>query len=173
MSAPFLQDPYFTRSVILLCECDAEGAFGFVLNKYVDLNLEDLISDMPDFDSMVSLGGPVQSENLYYIHSLGDKLDGSVPISGNLSVGGDFESLKTMILSAQIKPEQIRFFVGYSGWGAGQLEEEMTQKSWYVSEADDLPLMESDQVDIWGVTLSHMGGEFAKLANIPADPSMN
>lgn len=173
MSAPFLQDPYFTRSVILLCEFDAEGAFGFILNKYIDLDLKDLVSDMPEFEAMMSLGGPVQSENLYYVHTLGDKLPGSVPISGNLSVGGDYELLKTLIRTAQIGSGQIRFFVGYSGWGAGQLEDEMAQKSWYVSEADGLPVMESDQVDIWGATLSKMGGEFAKLANIPADPSMN
>ena len=173
MSAPFLQDPYFTRSVILLCEFDAEGAFGFILNKYVDLNLGDLVNEMPDFEAMISLGGPVESENLYYVHTLGDKLSGSVPISGSLSVGGDFEALKTLIRTSQIEPDQIRFFVGYSGWGAGQLEDEMAQKSWYVSESDDLPVMESDLVDIWGATLSKMGGEFAKLANIPADPSMN
>ena len=173
VSAPFLQDPYFTRSVILLCESDKEGAFGFILNKYIDINLEDLVNDLPDFGAMVSMGGPVQSENLFYIHTLGEELPGSIPITPELSLGGDFDMLRSGIIAGSIEPRQIRFFVGYSGWSAGQLEDEMSQKSWYVSEPGELPLMESDRVDIWGQTLSQMGGDFAKLANIPADPSMN
>lgn len=173
VSAPLLQDPYFVRSVVLLCEFDEEGAFGFILNKYIDLELSDLVGDLPDFGAMVSMGGPVQSENLFYIHRLGEELPGSVPLNEELSMGGDFDVLRSRILAGEVGAQNVRFFVGYSGWSAGQLEAEMTQKAWYVTEVDVLPIMESDRVDLWGQALISMGGDFAKLANFPADPNMN
>lgn len=173
VSAPFLQDPYFTRSVILLCECDHEGSFGFILNKYVEVELQDLVADMPTVESAISLGGPVQNESLYYIHNLGSEIPGSIVIQDDLCLGGDFEVLKTMIQNGEIGAERIRFFIGYSGWSAGQLDEEMKDNSWYVSEIGDLPLMDTEVNDLWGQVLSHMGGKFAALAHIPADPNMN
>src|SRR5690606_35136793 len=124
---------YFQRAVILLCEHNEEGTFGFVLNNYVDIELSQF-EGIPEFDTRISMGGPVSTKNLYYIHTLGDKLPGSINVTGNLYAGGDFEILKEMIASNQVAHNQIRFFLGYSGWVEKQLEGELKHNSWIVTE---------------------------------------
>ena len=133
ISEPFLADPYFRRTVVLLCEHNSEGSFGFVLNKFIDVSVNDLVDDLPEFGHRISMGGPVQSGNLYYIHTLGEKIEGSVEIVKGVYMGGSFELLKLMLNSGQVDEDQVRFFVGYSGWGQDQLAEEMEDRSWLVT----------------------------------------
>jgi putative transcriptional regulator len=173
ISDPLMGDPYFSRSVILLCEHNDEGSFGFILNKYVKIDLEDIIEDMPSMAGRISLGGPVENNNLYYIHTLGESLPGSLAVTDNLYIGGDFEVLRNMIASGDVDEAQIRFFVGYSGWGADQLMEELDQESWYVSNIEKLPIMDTGREDLWAMAFKQMGGSFAALANFPVDPGMN
>src|SRR5436190_15983515 len=71
VSEPYLPDPYFRRTVVLLCEHNEEGSFGFVLNRHMDMAVNDLMENMPPIGARVSIGGPVQSGNLYYLHTLG------------------------------------------------------------------------------------------------------
>jgi len=166
-------DPYFNRSVILLCDHNEEGSFGFILNKYVEMDLTDVMEDVPEISNRVSVGGPVENNHLYFLHTLGDLLPGSILIAKGLYVGGDFEILRNLLATRSIDENQIRFFVGYSGWGAGQLVEEMQTESWYVSAIDDLPVMDTSRDDLWSLAFKEMGGSFSVLANFPADPSLN
>lgn len=173
ISEPFLADPYFRRTVVLLCEHNEEGSFGFVLNKFIDIGVNELIEDLPHLGSRISMGGPVQSGNLYYIHTLGEKIQGSMEIVKGIFMGGDFDMLKILLKSGNIEKGQIRFFVGYAGWGQDQLDEEMKERSWLVTAADPQALMDSKKDDLWRQTLMEMGKEYAMLANFPEDPSLN
>lgn len=166
-------DPYFGRSVILLCEHNEEGSLGFILNKYIDMDLTEVMDDVPEISNRVSIGGPVENNQLYFLHTLGDLLPGSTEISEGLYLGGDFEILRSMLATQSIDESQVRFFVGYSGWGEGQLIEEMKEESWYVSDINDLPLMDTLRDDLWSLAFKKMGGSFSVLANFPSDPSLN
>ena len=173
ISEPFLDDKYFKRSVVLLCEHNEKGSFGFVLNRYVDLKIEDVMDDFPAIETKISVGGPVQNSNLYYLHTLGKAIEGSEKIVGDIYMGGNFEAIKMMLQSGKANAHQIRFFVGYSGWSENQLEEELDAKSWYVSEANTKLLMDTSQSKLWKETLISKGKEFEVLANFPEDPSQN
>jgi len=173
ISDPLMGDSYFSRSVILLCEHNEEGSFGFILNKYVKMDLNDIIEDMPSIVGRISLGGPVENNNLYYIHTLGDQIPGSIEIADGYYVGGEFEIIRTMFSNGLLDESSIRFFVGYSGWGESQLSEEMDGESWYVSDIKNLPIMDTEQEDLWNLAFKNMGGSYAVLANFPVDPGMN
>ena len=113
ISEPFLIDYYFKRSVVLLAEHNEEGTFGLIINKPVDIALSDVLHDFPEFDSPVYLGGPVKTDSLYFIHTLGDRLENSLEITEGLYWGGDIEVVKEMITLGKITAKEIKFFVGY------------------------------------------------------------
>lgn len=173
IASPHLEDPYFSRAVILLCAHNEEGSFGFVLNRYIDLDLPDLLATLPETDGRISLGGPVENNSLFYLHSLGESIPGSSHIAGNVYLGGDFEVLKNGLDIGTIAQEKIRFFVGYSGWSEKQLEDEIVERSWYVRDLTDLPIMDTSRDDLWNAALLGMGGPYANLAHFPSDPKLN
>ncbi len=174
ISEPFLNDPYFKRTVILLCEhSDQEGTFGFILNRYLDVQLEDLIDDFPKIETRVSMGGPVEQSSLYFIHTRPDLMLDSKPILNGLCIGGDFGQLKHYYLEGKIDKSEIRFFVGYSGWSEGQLKKELDEKSWIVAEMEVHEIMNIHEEQVWQNALKNLGKEFAILANFPEDPSLN
>ena len=88
-------------------------------------------------------------------------------------MGGDFEQLKALAKSGQIPEDEIRFFVGYAGWSAGQLRSEINNRSWFVAEADGLLLMDTSGDELWATMIGRLGKEFAHLAHTPNDPSLN
>lgn len=173
LSEPFLNDEYFKRAVIFLCEHNDDGSFGFVLNNYVKINLKELIEDLDDFEATVSLGGPVSTNNLYYIHTLGEEIPGSKPIVKGLYIGGEFEVLKKLINNKAISPQQIKFFLGYSGWDADQLKREMKEQSWIVTKSSIKEVMGKVDKHLWKKILKKMGGKFSIISNYPINPSIN
>lgn len=173
ISEPFLEDEYFKRSVILLCEMNEEGAFGFILNNQVKIELNELIEDVTADGFRVSLGGPVQTGNLYYLHTLGDQLPGSIEVVDGLFMGGEFELLKSKLETGAITEDQIRFFLGYSGWSPGQLEGEMEGDSWIVSSTNRMDVMSARDKNFWKEVLKNMGGKFSVIANFPENPTLN
>lgn len=173
ITEPFLDSEYFKRSVILLCEHNEEGTFGFVLNNYVDISL-DQFDGIPEFETKISMGGPVSTKNLYYIHTLGDKLPGSIQVHQNLYAGGDFEILKELMASNQVAHNQIRFFLGYSGWVNKQLEGELKHNSWLVADIKSVDdIMNVDYTTIWTDYMQGMGGKYKAFAHFPEDASLN
>ncbi len=173
VSEPYLIDPYFRRTVVLLCAHDKEGSFGFVLNRFIDMDIADIMENMPPINTRVSIGGPVQSGNLYYLHTFGPRVEGSVAVVGGIHMGGDFEQLRSMLATDPRLGKHVRFFVGYSGWGQDQLDKELNERSWLISPADKRRVMNTKLKDLWGDTLRGMGKAFAPLANFPEDPSLN
>ena len=172
ISEPFLDDYYFKRSIVLLTEHNQEGSIGFVINNPVEVNLNELLPDFPDIKANVSLGGPVSTDSIQFIHTLGDLILQSVNIKPGLYWGGNFEQLKTLLQSDQIRKEDILFFIGYSGWSPNQLENELSHNSWIVAELSTEAIMSYNR-DIWKHTLNAMGEKHKRWANFPDNPGLN
>ena len=128
ISDPFIADGYFTRSVVLLCDYSKEGAFGFVLTNYLEFDFTTIDSSFPIPQAKVSVGGPVDTEHLFYIHNFGSLVEESILIKDNLYFGGNYSQLQEIILEDKENEKYVRFFLGYSGWGASQLIEELKEK---------------------------------------------
>ncbi len=173
IAEPFLAGSYFNRSIIILATCSEGGAVGFILNKKVDYPVEDLFLDFPDFDSEIHIGGPVGTDSIYFIHTLGDLIPGSIHIKDNLFWGGDFDALKKQIKMGMVDNHQVRFFLGYSGWDAGQLEEEIKENSWLVADISETDLMNLDENVMWVQSVRAMGGKYTLWENFPENPSLN
>ena len=173
VSGPYLPDPYFRRTVVLLCDHNEEGSFGFVLNRHMEMNVSDLVDNLPPIGSKVSIGGPVQSGDLYYLHTLGPHIEGSHEIVDGVYMGGEYDQLRAILTTDPKLSKHVRFFEGYSGWSADQLEKEIEDKSWLITPADRKRIMNTRSRDLWGDTLRSMGREFAPLSNFPEDPSLN
>ncbi len=173
ISEPFLLDSYFKRAVVLLSEHDDKGTLGFILNKPTDVRLNDAVDDFPEFDAPLYFGGPVETDTLFYIHTLGERLKGAKEIVSGIWWGGDYDQLKFLIDTHQIRPDQIRFYAGYSGWEPKQLEGELKEKAWLVSNTNKTFTFFDNPKVLWSQVLRSMGNEYAILANFPEDPNLN
>lgn len=173
LAEPFMLDPNFKRSAVILCEHSDEGSIGFIMNKPIKMRVDHLIEDFPDFDSEVFFGGPVQTDTIHYVHNVGDLLEDSVRVTEKLFWGGDFEKLKFLISSKLIQPSNIRFFIGYSGWSEGQLLDEMSLGSWIIAEMHPDYLFNSAPDMLWQEVLEKKGDTYSVIAQIPEVQSWN
>src|SRR5688572_9535509 len=130
---PFLRDPNFMRTVVFICEHQESGSFGFVLNKKYEQDLGDLIADLEGNNFPVYYGGPVQVDTVHFLHQRPELISGGLEVTDGIFWGGDFSDVTELIKANRLREIDIRFFVGYSGWSEGQLEEEMKTKSWITS----------------------------------------
>jgi putative transcriptional regulator len=173
ISEPFLPDPTFERTVVLLCEHNEEGSFGFVLNKPSILKVSEVMEDLTEMENLVYVGGPVQQDTLHFIHR-NATLENAVEIVEHIYWGGAFENLMLQIETRQISDKDIRFFLGYSGWGPGQLDTELDQDSWIVCDyVTDQLLFDTGPDVMWRKALENMGGRFSMYSNYPVDPRLN
>ena len=174
ISDPFVGDEYFERSVVYLCEHSKEGSFGFVLNHLVEINIQDLNPDFPEIKVQMSLGGPVETESLYFLHTIGHDLNESIELQKGIFIGGDFDQLAKIVKEEHFENSQIRFFLGYSGWESKQLEEEMADNIWIVSEIDSLDeIMKTNIQDPWKYFMSKLGDKYKLISNFPMNPNEN
>ncbi|PUZ29857.1 hypothetical protein DCC81_06700 [Chitinophaga parva] len=171
---PFLKDPNFARSVVLLCEHQEEqGSFGFVINKLYDQTLNDLVPDIIQPNIPVYFGGPVQLDTIHFVHELPHLIEGSMQLLPGIYWGGRFDQVVALMNSGQLDVRKIKFFIGYSGWSSGQLQAELKEKSWIVSEASPRLIFKEAEQEIWKSSLRSLGRDFAIMANFPIDPSLN
>lgn len=174
IAEPFLKDPNFMRTVILLCRHgETDGSFGFVMNSLFHKKLDELIPELMGFDLPVYKGGPVQLDTLHYIHQYPDILPDCLKITDDVYWGGDFERLKILMNAGQIDADKIRFFIGYSGWEAGQLSGEMEEKSWLTVKANRTIVFDTALEDIWKASLIKLGGKYELMIHYPTDPQLN
>lgn len=174
ISEPFLPDPNFQRTVVLICEHGEGGSFGFVLNKPSILKGFDVLEDAVNFHATLHVGGPVQQDTLHFIHREPGKLEGGLNMGNDLYWGGNFEELLLLMEAGAIEMENFKFFVGYSGWGKGQLEEELAQNAWIVYKAATAEDVFDTQPDtLWRECLKRMGGKYKVISNYPTDPRLN
>jgi putative transcriptional regulator len=171
LAEPFSEDHYFKRAVVLMCEHHPQGSLGFILNKPTDLVINDLIEDFPPFDARVFYGGPVQTDRLHFIHNLGDLLSNSQKITDGVFWGGDFSELQFLIKNDMVTLDNIRFFVGYSGWSAGQLVEEMGTGSWITAEMHANYAFKTKAEELWKLVMYNKGATYEILADLPDESS--
>lgn len=175
ISAPFLRDYHFARSVVLMIEHNDEGSMGIVLNKNFS-NLVSLNEVIPEFASLPPIplykGGPISNDTLFYLHTFADLTD-ALPLGKGLYLNGDFEKMKKYILSGGYTHGFVRFFMGYAGWQKGQLEQEIESNTWMVSNDSHVDLLNMYLRDLWQETLYELGGKYAVWSRYPKYPIMN
>ncbi len=169
LAEPFLRDPNFKRSAIALVDVHEEGVVGFVLSQQLDLRVPMLLEDFPNFDARVSMGGPVQRDTLHFVHTLGELLDDSIHICGDLYWGGDFKQLTLFIAEGLADEHTVRFFLGYSGWSPGQLEEEMAEKTWVTSELSEDLIFGTEPALVWSKAMRRMGSTYRVIGMMEAE----
>jgi putative transcriptional regulator len=172
ISEPSLRDFYFRQSVILLAEHNEEGTFGVIINKPIEARLKDVIKGFSGYNLPVYLGGPVKTDSIFFIHTRED-VEQSLPIMQGLYWGGDLDKIRDMLKSKIMLPREIRFFVGYSGWSPSQLDREILEKSWVLSQTTVKEVINDKPELLWSNYLKNMGADYAIWANFPADPTFN
>lgn len=170
---PFLKDPNFLRTVVFLCEHKEEGSFGFVLNRQYENTLDELIPELEGHKLPVYYGGPVQIDSIHFIHQYPDEIPGGQEVLKGVYWGGDFDAVVNLIKNEDIDTNKIRFYIGYSGWGEGQLATEMTEKTWLTVKANRKLVFHTTHEEIWKDALKHLGGDYEMMVNFPIDPQLN
>ena len=167
-----LNDNSFNRSIVLLTEHTNNSSVGFILNKPLGYVLKDL---MPEIlcDFTVYQGGPVEQDNLYFVHRVPELLTDSIKVADGIYWGGDFNQLKELLSENLLKSTDIRFFLGYSGWTNSQLENELQIASWFLAENDYDNIFSVKEETIWKNKLLQKGGKYKIWANAPGDIQMN
>lgn len=174
LAEPFMLDGNFKRSVVLVCDqSEKDGTVGFVLNKPIDMLVTDLIKDFPEFEASVFYGGPVATDTIHYIHDVGEILEESIHVKDNLYWGGNFEQLKALVKQGLILPRNIKFFVGYSGWSKGQLDDELQLGSWIIGEMDMNYVFGKGDKGLWKKVLNNKGDVYTVISQVPDTTSYN
>ena len=170
VSSPALIDPNFRKTVVLIAHHDEEGAMGLVLSRPSDVAAVDalpLLAGIPGADEPIFVGGPVQPEAFMVLAEFTDPAQAAAPIMAGLG-----------FMPADADPEgltitRLRLFAGYSGWGGGQLEDELAEDSWIVVDAVADDVFADDPDELWRAVLHRKGGAFSLMENMPFDPGLN
>lgn len=172
VSEPFMEENYFSHSVVSLIDYEpAGGAMGVVLNHKSPSMLSDLLDDADiRVDVPVYCGGPLALDRLFFLHNLGEEIiPGARPYMPGMFVGGDFDAVIEYINAGYDIEGCVRFFVGYSGWEEGQLEGELAEGSWALGDApvDTDNLLRGFGDAFWHSAVRRLGGEFRSWHLVP------
>lgn len=174
LSEPFMADPNFKRSVVLLAEHNEEGTVGYVFNQKSDYILSDIMPECPEADFPIYIGGPVANDTLHFLHRCYDRMNSGTEIGNGIYWGGNFETLKLLINNRQVEGSEIRFFAGYSGWDQGQLDEELERNSWLVTNHYNADFLFTDEEEnLWKDIVLGLGPKYAHIVNFPENPRWN
>lgn len=174
ISEPYLPDPNFERSVIYLCEHDQNGSLGYILNKPTTILFSDVIDEFEGFNPKINLGGPVEQGTLHFLHKDFINLNSGKQVHDGIYWGGDFNKITTNATLKLLDESNYKFFIGYSGWSSGQLNDEIAARSWIVFKKAPLDIIFDAPIDtMWSDVLKKMGGRYKMFANYPIDPSLN
>lgn len=170
ISSPSLVDPNFRRTVVLMTHHDEEGAVGLVLSRPSKLRIADALPDadeLPYSDEVVFVGGPVQPEAVVVL------IDLEAPHEEITSIVGNVAYLPPDLTGDDLAIRRARVFAGYSGWGPGQLEDELEEPAWIVADAEPDDVFATDPDELWRTVVGRKGGKFALIASMPYDPRLN
>ncbi len=157
----------------MLAEHGTDGSFGFIVNKPARVKLSTVTSEFGDFNTDLYLGGPVQVNNLFYVHSQGEIVKDSLKIIEGVYWGGNIKEIRELIFTGKLTEKDIRFYAGYSGWQAKQLDREMKENSWIVVNGQKRFVFGARQSNLWKQIVMSLGNEYAPWVNFPVDPGMN
>ncbi|NTV99478.1 MAG: YqgE/AlgH family protein [Chlorobiaceae bacterium] len=173
ISSANLLESNFKRTVLLMCEHNEQGSLGFILNRPMEVKVCEAITGFEEIEELLHMGGPVQGDTVHFLHTRGDVIDGSFEVLPGLFWGGDKDQLSFLINTGVIQPSDIRFFLGYAGWSAGQLETEFEEGAWYTAEASRAVVFSDEYERMWSRSVRSKGGEYQIIANSPELPGLN
>lgn len=176
VARPTVGDPCFGRSVIAMIEHGREGSMGVILNRMTNLCLSDILDDVHGVEQVpVFLGGPVNTELMFFLHDLGSEvIPEAEPLGGGLYAGGDFDALRDYLNAGNAIEGHLRFFVGYSGWEAGQLAGELRRHDWVVLDGMDAHFaLRVPYEQMWDSAVARFGDRYRLWRNWPVEPSDN
>ncbi|MFN4083208.1 MAG: YqgE/AlgH family protein [Bacteroidia bacterium] len=173
LSEPFLLDPNFRKTAVLLTEHNDEGSVGFVINRPLNLFTDDLLPDTLLYNFPVFYGGPVEKNTLHFIHKNNKEFTEARQITDDIFWGGTLQEVNDIISANPDKCNDFKFFMGYSGWSSGQLMDEIDMKSWWVVKALADDVFSDDLEDMWKNLVKKLGSNYAYMANAPEDYLFN
>ena len=173
LAEPFLHDPYFKRAVVLLTEHSKQGTMGFVVNMPSEIVVSDAIKDFPKTNMKVYYGGPVDQDIVFYVHTLGEKVPNSIQIKKGIFWGGDFNKIQELANNKELNNNNIRFYIGYAGWGPAQFREELKKNAWFIYPAKSEYIFNKAPRRVWGKILRDHKSPFSVLSNFYETPSLN
>jgi putative transcriptional regulator len=173
IASPRIVDPNFRRTVVLMAEHGEEGAMGLVLNRASEATVGEVVPDLAwiaDEDSAVHVGGPVASTSVIVLAEFDDPSSAALLLDGDLGfIPAEAEDPDALAAATR----RTRVFADHAGWGAAQLESEIEEESWIIGEPRRDDVFTADPDELWGTVLRRMGREYALIATMPMDPSMN
>ncbi len=175
VAAPALRDPNFRQTVVLLCEHGPEGALGVVVNRPTAMSISEALPQVPVLEGqrhVLFAGGPVQTNQVMLLYRLSQVPDNSHPVFDGVCLGGDLDVMERILTDTPGR-EAFRAYLGYSGWGPGQLEAEMKTGSWITMPADPIVVFEKEPTKIWSDVVLSLGDDYRLYADMPFDPSFN
>ena len=173
IATPYMPDPFFRKTVILICEHSHVGTFGLILNKQFELDIPEELSELKESENpyvFLKIGGPVQPTQLMLLHDR-KEMHQTLEILPGIFLGGDLDFLQQNMQDPLGAKMALCF--GYSGWGPTELEQDISSGFWIVSEAKAEDILSSTSQDLWKKSLKNMGGKFASLAIMPDHLEMN
>jgi len=133
-STPALSETSFSNSLVIIIRKDHDGAVGFIINKPLGATLNQLEEFRSGIAFPLYQGGPSDAENMFFLHRRPDLIEGGEEIDGNIYLGGDFQKTVELINTGALTEIDLKLFVGYCGWDEGELEQELEEGSWEITE---------------------------------------
>ena len=169
IAMPAMSDPFFARSLVYIAEHNEQGALGLIVNRPLDMNLAALFdkTDIP-FEAQeigkfpVFFGGPVQTDRGFVLHRPVGEWQSTLAVTPEIGLTSSRDVLKS--LASEGKPSQIMVTLGYSGWGAGQLEHELSQNAWLTVPADLHILFEVPYEERFPAAMERLGIDLTHLS---------
>ncbi len=169
IAMPSLEDSYFNKTVTYICEHNAEGAMGLIINLPINVSLNELLTqideekvDIPELDQQVLTGGPVSQDRGFVLHSTQSGWKSSLALSEEVMITTSKDIL--LALGTDEAPEKYMVTLGYAGWGPGQLEEEIKENSWLITPADEEILFNTPIEQRWKKATDMLGIDLAHLS---------
>jgi putative transcriptional regulator len=169
-----INDDQFNRSIIIITSSSIEDEIvGLIINKPLNYKLQDIIPEIK-INFKIFDGGPVNKDNLYFIHTKNQLIPNSIKINESLYWSGDFKTVVDLVNTKQITCEDIKFCLGYTGWSAKQLIDEIKSENWIKSNK----IISSGSVftemeNLWKLKMIELGGEYLLWSNAPENPLHN
>lgn len=173
ISDPFNNGNIFERSVVFLCNHDDEGSFGFIINKPIRISMKGLEDQLPETIVTAYQGGPVETDSLFYLHTLGDEIKESQPLGKGVYLGYNYKELYKKMTPELIEEGAIKLFIGYCGWASRQLDEELEKNFWAVLEIEDINDIILPREDMWQYFMQKLGKKYEIMSNFPINPNDN
>jgi putative transcriptional regulator len=173
IASPRIADPNFARTVVYMTEHGDDGAMGLILNRAAETTVEDAVPELSwlaDADEVVHVGGPVGAQAVVVLAEWDEPEQAALLVEADLGfVPAEIDDRDAVEAALR----RARVFAGHAGWGPGQLEAEMEEESWIVERARREDLFTADPSDLWATVLRRKGRQYALLATMPLDPSVN